>query len=79
MTTNGQLLAMSPDQRTATIERLGADVRRTLANIACLGSGHEVRESFRLRSDGSDSWADQKLQHAARLSDLAAELTEDGA
>lgn len=78
MPSNGQLLAMSGDERTATIERLGSEVRRALAHIACLGAEREIQDAQALRKQGlHPSWADEKLRHAAELSALAAQLTAD--
>jgi len=77
MPSNGQLLAMTGDERTATIERLRFEVRIKLAHIACLGAEHDIQQSFDLRSLGRSTWADKKLAHAADLSALAAQLTAD--
>lgn len=77
MPSNGQLLAMQADERTATIEGLSTDVRRKLAHIACLGAEHEIQQSLKLRDKGTELWADDKLRHATDLSALAAQLTAD--
>lgn len=77
MPSNGQLLAMSGDERTATIEGLSSDVRRKLAHIACLGAENHIQQSFGLRSEGRAAWADEKLRHAWELSELAGQLTAD--
>lgn len=77
MPSNGQLMAMQADARTATIEGLSMDVRRKLAHIACLGAEREIQKSFELRGEGRAAWADEKLRHAAELSALAAQFTAD--
>lgn len=78
MPSNGQLLAMSGDERTATIERLRFDVRIKLAHIACLGAEREIQDAEALRKQGlHPSWVGEKLEHAAELSALAAQLTAD--
>lgn len=77
MPSNGQLMAMQADERTATIEGLSAEVRRKLAHIACLGAERDIQESLTLRDKGTELWADVKLRHAAELSGLAAQLTAD--
>lgn len=77
MPSNGQLLAMTAVERTATIEGLSSEARRALAHIACLGAEHEIQRSFDLRGLGRVSWADKKLAHAADLSGLAAQLSAD--
>lgn len=78
MPSNGQLLAMQADERTATIEGLSTEVRRKLAHIACLGAEHEIKTAQSLRMRGlHPSWVGDKLDHAQALSALAAQLTAD--
>lgn len=77
MPSNGQLLAMSGDERTATIEGLSSTARRALAHIACLGAEHHIQQGIDLLGAGRAAWADEKLRHAAELSALAAQLTAD--
>jgi hypothetical protein len=78
MPSNGQLLGMQADERTATIEGLSTEVRRKLAHIACLGAEVQIQDAQEVRKKGlHPSWADEKLRHAAELSALAAQLTAD--
>ena len=77
MPSNGQLLAMSGDERAATIEGLSSDVRRKLAHIATLGAEHDIKRAIELLGEDASWFAGQKLRHAAELSALAAQLTAD--
>lgn len=74
---NGMLLQMQQEQRTAVISELSQNVRRRLANIASLGAEREIQKASEQLDAGHRAWANTKLGHGMDLSRLAAELTRD--
>ncbi|MDO5865193.1 MULTISPECIES: hypothetical protein [Paenarthrobacter] len=72
---NGMLLGMTHERRSAVILELSPDVRRKLAHIASLGAERETEKAAEHFDKGRRTWADTRLDHAQSLTRLAAELT----
>lgn len=54
---NGMLLQMQQEQRTAVISGLSQNVRRRLANIASLGAEREIQKASEQVDAGHRAWA----------------------
>ena len=78
MTSNGQLLALGPEERSQAIAALPIDCRRRLARIACLGVRPFISRGLNWMEKGAATFAADQLIHAAELADLATELTVEG-
>lgn len=71
---NGQLLAMDSDRRAERIASLSLEVRRKLANIACLGASRLISQAIADKYN----WRANRMAEARDFTDLAANLLRDG-
>lgn len=74
--TNGQLLVLGADERTATITALPVGVRERLADLCLLGAQRELAQSTVCRQRGRPRHAAIMAARAREHAELAAQLLD---